>query len=64
MTFHKMARYVNTIQVLDDLTEYATRYGYDALGYAILDMARDNALHFSPAQAERLWEYGGNINRD
>lgn len=54
-----MAR-TNTTEVLNDLTEYANRYGYDALGYAILDMAKNNSLHITQKQATEVWEYGGN----
>ena len=50
----------NTTQVLDDLVEYATRYGYDALGYAFLEMAKDNTIHITQEQSCELWSYGGN----
>ena len=50
----------NTIQVLDDLNEYASRYGLDALGYAIREMARANEIHITQKQMCSLWEYGGN----
>ena len=55
-----MAKRKNTTQVLADLTEYATRYGYDALGYALLDMAKNDELHLTQEQATGVWEYGGN----
>ncbi len=51
----------NSINVLDDLNEYATRYGLDALGYAIREMARNNEIHFTQKQMCDLWEYGGNV---
>lgn len=54
----------NSIQVLADITEYATRYGYEALGYAILDMAKNNELHITQGQACGIWEYGGNTNKE
>lgn len=50
----------NTIEVLDDLNEYASRYGLDALGYAIREMARANEIHITQKQMCSLWEYGGN----
>lgn len=50
----------NTIEVLNDLTEYATRYGYDALGYAIAEMAKNNTIHLTQSQMCELWEFGGN----
>lgn len=51
----------NSINVLDGLNEYATRYGLDALGYAIREMARNNEIHFTQKQMCDLWEYGGNV---
>ena len=41
--------------------KYATRYGLDALGYAIREMARNNEIHFTQKQMCDLWEYGGNV---
>lgn len=55
-----MAKRENTTQVLNDLNEYASRYGLDALGYAIREMARNNEIHFTQEQMCGLWEYGGN----
>ena len=57
-----MAKRQNTVEVLDDMTEYATRYGYEALGMAILDMARNNEIQITQEQTCSLWEYGGNTN--
>ena len=57
-----MAKRQNTVEVLSDMTDYATRYGYDALGMAILDMARNNEIHITQEQMCSLWEYGGNTN--
>jgi len=57
-----MAKRQNTVSVLSDMTEYATRYGYEALGMALLDMARNNEIHITQEQTESLWEYGGNTN--
>lgn len=54
----------NNIQVLADITEYATRYGYDALGHAILNMARNNELHITQEQACGIWEFGGSTAKD
>ncbi len=54
----------NTTQVLDDLNEYASRYGFDALGYAILDMAKNDEIHLTQEQMRSLWEYGGNKGND
>lgn len=55
-----MPKRQNTTEVLNDLTEYASRYGLDALGYAIREMARNNEIHFTQEQMCGLWEYGGN----
>lgn len=50
----------NTTEVLDGLTTYATRYGYDALGYALLDMMRWDKIHITRAQMhEIIFEYNG-----
>ena len=57
-----MAKRQNTVSVLSDMTDYATRYGYDALGMALLDMARNNEIHITQEQMCSLWEYGGNTN--
>ena len=55
-----MATRKNSTKVLDDLNEYASRYGLDALGYAIREMAKSNTIHFTQEQMNELWEYGGN----
>ena len=54
----------NTTQVLDDLNEYASRYGLDALGHAILDMAKNDEIHLTQEQMRSLWEYGGSKGND
>ncbi len=59
-----MPKRKNTTQVLDDLNEYASRYGLDALGYAILDMAKNDEIHLTQEQMRSLWEYGGNKRND
>ena len=51
----------NSTTFLGDINEYATRYGLDALGYAVLEMVKNNEINFTQAQTEALWEYGGNI---
>ena len=56
-----MAKKSNTTEVLDDIVVYATRYGLDALGYALLDMVKNNEIHLTSTQTTSLWEYGGNI---
>jgi hypothetical protein len=50
----------NSIEVLDDLTTYASRYGLEALGYAILEMAKSGEKHFTSKDTEAIWEFGGN----
>ena len=54
-----MKRY-NTTDVLDDLITYANRYGLDALGYAVLEMAKNDEIHFTSKDTENIWEFGGN----
>ena len=56
-----MAKRKNTTEVLDDITTYASRYGLEALGYALLDMVKNNELHLTSTDTTNLWEYGGNI---
>ncbi len=52
----------NTPEVLDDITTYASRYGDNALGCALLDMIRKGEIRLTSAQTTSLWEYGGNTN--
>lgn len=54
-----MAKKKNSTAVLDDVTTYASRYGYDALGYALLEMMRSDSVKITQEQAAELWEYGG-----
>jgi hypothetical protein len=56
-----MAKRENKIEVLGDITAYGSRYGYDALGIALLDMMRNNEIHITQENACSLWEYGGNL---
>ena len=57
---YDMAKRSNSTEVLANLVEYATRYGYDALGYALLNMAKEDVLHITDEQVNEMWEYGGN----
>ena len=50
----------NKTEVIDDVTEYASRYGLDALGYAFREMVKSGEVKFTQDKAEKLWEYGGN----
>lgn len=54
----------NSIEVIDDVITYASRYGFQALGYAIADMVRNNEIHLTSKQTSSLWEYGGNIKSE
>ena len=54
----------NSIEVIDDVVTYASRYGFQALGYAIADMVRNNEIHLTSKQTSSLWEYGGNIKSE
>ena len=54
----------NSVEVLDDLNTYASRYGLEALGYALRDMIRNNEIHLTNEQTCSLWEYGGNVQPD
>lgn len=49
----------NKTNVIEDIVEYANRYGYAALGYAIKDMVENNELNMTEAECEGVWEYGG-----
>lgn len=56
-----MAKQKNSTAVLDDVNTYASRYGYEALGHAILEMVRSDTIHLTQAQTAELWEYGGSL---
>ena len=51
----------NNKQVIDDVIEYAERYGLDALGYAFREMVKSGEIKLTQQAAEYLWEYGGNV---
>lgn len=51
----------NSIEVKDDVVVYATRYGLEALGYAILDLVKRDELHLTSKDTTNIWEYGGNV---
>lgn len=57
-----MEHKTNTTEVLDDVITYASRYGNNALGCALLDMIRKGEIRLTSAQTTSLWEYGGNTN--
>jgi len=50
----------NETEVIDDVVEYGSRYGLEALGYAFREMVKSGEIAFSRKDAESLWEYGGN----
>ena len=50
----------NSTGVKDDIATYFTRYGYEALGYALAEMILNDEIHLTQKQTESLWEYGGN----
>ena len=52
----------NSIEVIDDIITYGTRYGYEALGLALADMIKNNEIHITNDNVNSLWEYGGNTN--
>ena len=43
-----------------DIVDYASKYGNEALGYAIADLVRRGELTLSNEVANLVWEYGGN----
>lgn len=48
-------------EAINDVIDYAKRYGYDALGYAIEDMCKRRELDpMINSIACGIWEYGGN----
>lgn len=53
----------NSTGVKDDIATYFTRYGYEALGYALAEMILNDEIHLTQKQTESLWEYGGNPGR-
>ena len=58
---NKQRNMKNSIEVIDDVITYAQRYGFQALGYAILDMIKNDEIHLTNEQTSSLWEYGGNV---
>ena len=42
-----------------DIVEYGERYGLEALGLAILDIARQQSVEMTWELAQEVWEYGG-----
>ena len=51
----------NKPEVINDVVEYASRYGLDALGYAFREMVKSGEIKFSNKNANDLWEYSGSI---
>lgn len=54
-----MAKRFNKTEIINDFVEYASRYGYSAFGFAIMDMIKNNEIHITQEMACSLWEYGG-----
>lgn len=54
----------NKTEVINDVVEYGSRYGLEALGYAFREMVKSGEIKFSEKDAEKLWEYGGNPGKD
>ena len=51
----------NKTEVIDDVVEYGSRYGLEALGYAFREMVKSGEIAFSQKDSQALWEYGGNV---
>lgn len=48
----------------NDLIEYAERYGVEALGYAILNLCKENEFTPDWNLVNGIWEYGGNTGNN
>ena len=53
----------NNASVVESVESYASRYGLEALGYAILDMVRSGHIAFSQKNASKVSEYNGKIGQ-
>ena len=50
----------NKTENIEDIVEYGSRYGLEALGYAFREMVKSGEIKFTNAEAQKLWEYSGN----
>lgn len=46
--------------IIDDVVEYANRYGLAALGYAFMECVKSGEIRLTDPETEAIWEYGGN----